>query len=66
MAVIFPVEKSDQWSLVLCAIVFSILPSTAVGLRIAARRLANRKLDLSDWLIIAACVSTLLALPNLS
>lgn len=54
---IFPVERSNQKALISCAVIFSILPMTAVGLRLLARRMSNRKVDLSDYLMIAACVS---------
>ncbi|KAI3397962.1 hypothetical protein diail_10038 [Diaporthe ilicicola] len=53
----FPVERSDQQALISCAVVFSILPTTAVGLRLLAKRMSNRKVDLSDHLIIAACIN---------
>lgn len=53
----FPVERPNQKALISCAVIFSILPMIAVGLRILARRMSNRKIDLSDYLMIAACVS---------
>ncbi|KAH9903597.1 hypothetical protein F4778DRAFT_91226 [Xylariomycetidae sp. FL2044] len=56
MAFIFPIERPDQRAIIACAIIFSLLPVTAVGLRIVSRRIANRTLDLSDYIIISACV----------
>lgn len=58
MAYIFPIERSDQRSLLACAVVFSLLTITAVSLRLLARLRANQKLDASDCLIVAACVSS--------
>lgn len=58
MVYVFPIERNSQKALVGCAVVFSLLPVIAVVLRIVARsRLKNFSLDLSDWLIILACVS---------
>ncbi|KAI1773613.1 hypothetical protein F4818DRAFT_442920 [Hypoxylon cercidicola] len=54
MAVIFPIETQDQRAIVACGIVFSLLPAVAVGLRVLARRKANRRLDTSDYLIITS------------
>lgn len=56
MTYIFPITLPNQKLVVAASIVFSILPVTAVALRIAARRIANRKLEPSDYLIVAACV----------
>ncbi|KAI2602567.1 hypothetical protein GGR54DRAFT_644910 [Hypoxylon sp. NC1633] len=56
MAVKFPVETQDQRAIVACGIVSSLLPTAVVGLRVLARRKANRALDSSDYLIIASCV----------
>ncbi|ROV99543.1 hypothetical protein VMCG_06338 [Cytospora schulzeri] len=53
----FPVERPQQRALILCAIIFSILPTIAVGLRLLARRMSNRKVDASDYMIIAACIT---------
>lgn len=58
MVYVFPIERNSQKALIGCAVVFSLLPVIAVVLRIVARsRLKNFSLDLSDWLIILACVS---------
>ncbi|KAI1134845.1 hypothetical protein F5Y05DRAFT_192585 [Hypoxylon sp. FL0543] len=55
MTFIYPIETRDQRAIVACGIVFSLLPSIVVGLRVLARRKANRLLDTSDYLIIASC-----------
>lgn len=52
----FPIVKSDQKAVLGVAITFAILPVIAVCLRILARHISHRKLDFSDWLIIAATV----------
>ncbi|KAI0127594.1 hypothetical protein BJ170DRAFT_722844 [Xylariales sp. AK1849] len=56
MVYMFPIERPSQRLLIAFAVIFSLVPATAVGLRILARRLSNRKLDSGDYLIIAACV----------
>lgn len=60
----FPVENADQKALISCAVVFSVLPVSAVSLRLLARRIAHRNIDLSDYLILAACVSSSLLPKN--
>ncbi|OTA62073.1 hypothetical protein K449DRAFT_434416 [Hypoxylon sp. EC38] len=55
MTFIYPIETQDQRAIVACGIVFSLLPTIVVGLRVLARRKANRRLDTSDYLIIASC-----------
>lgn len=57
MTLLFPIENEDQQLFVAFAVVFAIIPSAMVSLRVVARRRANRILNLSDWLMIAACVS---------
>lgn len=57
MVYIFPVERTVQRTVISVAVIFAVLPAVAVSLRMLARRLSNRKLDMSDYLIIAACVS---------
>ncbi|KAI1386037.1 uncharacterized protein F4822DRAFT_414827 [Hypoxylon trugodes] len=57
MPYIFPIERDSQKVLIGCAVIFSLLPVTAVVLRLIARsRIRNHILDLSDWLIILACI----------
>ncbi|KAI1073566.1 hypothetical protein F5B20DRAFT_574698 [Whalleya microplaca] len=59
MTVIFPIEKGDQRSILACGIVFSLLAVAFVCMRVLAKRKANRPLDASDCLIIAACTVTM-------
>ncbi|ORY56948.1 uncharacterized protein BCR38DRAFT_461513 [Pseudomassariella vexata] len=56
MSTIFPLETPSQKAVVAVAIIFSILPATAVGLRVVAKRIVHRGLDWSDYLIVAASV----------
>ncbi|KAL6884734.1 hypothetical protein GGI43DRAFT_432538 [Trichoderma evansii] len=57
MAYMFPIERTAQKALIGSAVVFSLLPVTAVVLRIIARsRPKGFSPDLSDWLIIVACI----------
>ncbi|KAI1456670.1 hypothetical protein F4805DRAFT_216056 [Annulohypoxylon moriforme] len=60
MTFIFPIETRDQRAIVICGIVFGLLPTIIVFLRILARRKANRALDTSDYLIIASCFFTII------
>ncbi|KAI0834518.1 hypothetical protein F5Y06DRAFT_278855 [Hypoxylon sp. FL0890] len=55
MTFIYPIETRDQRAIVACGIVFGLLSAIIVGLRILARRKANRLLDTSDYLITASC-----------
>lgn len=50
----FPIVTGRQKALLATSIIFTILPSTAVTLRIYAQRLARRALTASDYCIIAA------------
>ncbi|KAF3771304.1 hypothetical protein M406DRAFT_231203, partial [Cryphonectria parasitica EP155] len=52
-----PLVKTGQIALLVCSVVFAIIPTIAVILRLAARRIANRKLDAADYLILFAWVS---------
>lgn len=54
---IFPVERNSQKAVIAIGIVFSVIPIVACILRALARRIANRALDASDWVLFAACVS---------
>ncbi|KAI5922447.1 hypothetical protein F4810DRAFT_264441 [Camillea tinctor] len=57
MAYVFPIERTSQKVLIGSAVVFSLIPVTAVSLRMVARsRIRNHPLDQSDWLIILACI----------
>lgn len=60
MVYVFPIEREPQKAIIAGAVVFSLLPTAAVVLRMVARsRLKSFSLDLSDWLIVVACVSFL-------
>ncbi|UKZ95955.1 uncharacterized protein TrAFT101_010762 [Trichoderma asperellum] len=57
MVYVFPIERTSQKAIIGSAVIFSLLPVIAVVLRIVARsRLKQFSLDLSDWLIILACI----------
>lgn len=51
-----PIIKTGQIALIACSIVFAVLPTVAVILRLVARRIANRRLDGADYLIFGAWV----------
>lgn len=53
------IETSMQMAMIVVPVLFGLLATTAVGLRVLARRIANRRLDASDYLIMAALVVTL-------
>ncbi|ORY58147.1 uncharacterized protein BCR38DRAFT_489627 [Pseudomassariella vexata] len=53
---LFPVEKTEQVQIIAACVVLSVLPVTAVGLRILARKMAYRVLDMSDWFIMVSCL----------
>lgn len=57
MAFLFPITNPDQRVFLAFAVVFALVPVCMVGLRILARRIANRSLGLSDWLMVSAAVS---------
>lgn len=48
--------KPGQIALMACSIIFGIIPTVAVILRLIARRIAHRKLDAADYLIFFAWV----------
>ncbi|KAF4914524.1 hypothetical protein CGCVW01_v010612 [Colletotrichum viniferum] len=50
-----PLERQSQISVVAVSIVFIIVPTMALILRLMARRMAHRALDASDYCIIVAC-----------
>ncbi|KAI5860583.1 hypothetical protein GGS23DRAFT_229983 [Durotheca rogersii] len=56
MTFIFPIENLYQRAIVICGIVFSVIPAVFVGLRVLARRKANRVLDVSDYMVMVSCV----------
>jgi hypothetical protein len=65
MAVTFPIVTTDQKLVLGIAITFAILPAGFCGLRLFARHLRRRTLDVSDYLIIAATI-TAIALQSIS
>ncbi|KAJ4389297.1 hypothetical protein N0V93_006763 [Gnomoniopsis smithogilvyi] len=54
-----PMVKTGQIALFTCSIIFAIIPTVAVVLRIIARRIANRRLDAADYLIFCAWILTI-------
>lgn len=62
MTVFFAVEKAPQRSLVAVSVLGLTMTTMAVCLRILARKVANRGLDLSDYCVIAGWVSAKLVL----
>lgn len=50
----FPIVNHRQRAVVSAAIIFSVVPTTAVFLRLLARRISARNLNLSDYCAIAA------------
>lgn len=54
-----PIKTSEQASLIVVPVVFSLLAVVAVSLRLLARRISNRKLDASDYMILAALIVTI-------
>ncbi|KXJ96465.1 hypothetical protein Micbo1qcDRAFT_199277 [Microdochium bolleyi] len=55
MVFIFPVIYPSQVMFISLCVVFAVLPVGAVIARVLARRMSNRKLDLSDKIMIGAC-----------
>lgn len=57
MTVTFAVEKESQRWLVAMSVLGVALTTTAVSLRLLARKFANRGFDASDYCVVAGCVS---------
>lgn len=53
---LFPIVNTEQRVFVAFAVVFAIVPVCMVCLRVLARRVANRRLGLSDWLMVVSSV----------
>lgn len=53
---VFPIRTPDQKAMMGVCISFAILPVIAVGLRLLAHRIAQKKWTPGDYLLIAACV----------
>lgn len=58
-SVTFAITKRSQVDVLAVSAVFIFLPSLAVALRLLARRVARRRLNASDYTIVASCVSSL-------
>lgn len=56
MALLFPVETSQQHVFITWVVLFTALATVAVGLRLLARRISGRKLGSDDFLMVASCV----------
>lgn len=54
-----PIETRMQVALIIIPIMFGLLATIAVALRILARHISNRRLDASDYIMIAALIVTL-------
>lgn len=59
MAVLVKMASSSQIAMVIVAIIFGSISTTAVGLRLVAARIAHRRLDASDYCILVAWLLTL-------
>ncbi|KAJ1338619.1 hypothetical protein MN608_01479 [Microdochium nivale] len=55
MVFVFPVLYASQRMFISMCVLFTVLPVAAVIARVFARRISNRKLDLSDKIMIGAC-----------
>lgn len=53
-----PATKPGSKALIACSIIFALIPTVFVALRVAARRIANRRLDAADYLIFFAWLFT--------
>lgn len=53
-----PITTSTQAGLIVVPVIFDLLAIAAVGLRILARHVSNRRLEASDYVMIAALVVT--------
>lgn len=54
-----PIENGMQLALIVIPVVFNLLAAVAVGLRVLARHMSNRRLDASDYIMFAALVFTM-------
>ena len=59
MTFLFPIENHSQKTFIALCIVFTILPVTAVTMRVMARKKVGRNLDLSDKVMVGAVVGRL-------
>lgn len=51
-----PLVKTGQFALLICSIIFTVIPTVFIILRLIARRIAKRKLDAADHFIMGAWV----------
>lgn len=51
-----PFVTTGQIALLTCSVIFAVIPTIFVFLRLVARRIANRHLDAADYFILAAWV----------
>lgn len=54
--VVFPLIRQQQYGMVIAPPIFSLLSIIAVALRFTARRLAHRRPDSSDYLLLVALI----------
>lgn len=54
-----PLVKTGQFALLICSIIFSVIPTVFIILRLIARRIAKRRLDAADYFIMGAWVCCL-------
>jgi len=56
MAFVFPIETARQYLFVILSVLFTAMAVVAVGLRLLARRVADRKLGWDDALMTLSCI----------
>ncbi|KAK6859699.1 hypothetical protein PG995_003335 [Apiospora arundinis] len=56
MAFVFPIETARQYLFIVWSVLFTALAMVAVGLRLLARRVADRKLGSDDFLMVLSCI----------
>ncbi|KAL1862613.1 hypothetical protein Daus18300_008410 [Diaporthe australafricana] len=56
---VIPIENGMQVALITISVTFAALATVAVGLRVLARRIAHRRFDSSDYVMVAALVFTI-------
>lgn len=56
MAFVFPIETARQYLFIVWSVLFTALAMVAVGLRLLARRVADRKLGSDDYLMVLSCI----------
>lgn len=56
MDFVFPVETGSQKAFIGLAVVFTLIATVSVGLRLLARRINQRSLGLDDYLVLSSWV----------